>query len=123
MSLGRLRENLRRLVGATLTLAGLLLGPIPTAAQDEIPSPVEDATSSESPSEARADLLSLVQRYDRVLADMDEDIAVLREQTAFGGSADLIELLDSIEGMRSRLAAQREKVAAILEHLDGDPAQ
>lgn len=110
-------------LAAVLALAGLILGPILATAQEDIPSPAEDATVSKAPEEPREELRALVQRFDRVLADMDEEIAALREQTAFGGSADLVELLDRTESMRGDLAAQRDEVISILERLSGGSDQ
>lgn len=110
-------------IAAVLALAGLLLGPILASAQDQIPSPAEDAAVSKTTEEVRAELRALVQRFDWVIADMDDDIAALREQTAFGGSADLVELLDMTEGMRADLAAQRDEVIGILERQGGGSAQ
>lgn len=119
----RYHESQRLRVAAMLTLAGLLLGPILACAQEGGPSPAEVVTGSKTPEEVQADLRTLVQRFDRVLADMDEDIAALREQTAFGGGANLVELLERMEAMRANLAAQRDEVIQILERPGVGPAQ
>ena len=100
----------------------MLSMPAPSAAPEQASSPGEGSAEPATADELRAELRALVQRFDRVLAGMDEDIAALREKAAFGADAGLVKVLEQTEGLRSALATRRAEVVEMLEEFDGTAA-
>mgnify|MGYP006271200515 FL=1 len=117
---GRRNAGLR--AAGVVGLSVMLSMPAPSAAPEQASSPGEGSAEPATADELRAELRALVQRFDRVLAGMDEDIAALREQAAFGADAGLVKVLEQTEGLRSALATRRAEVVEMLEEFDGTAA-
>lgn len=105
-------------MAAVVGLSVMLFVPALSAAQEQALSPGEGSVEPATADELRGELRALVQRFDRVLAGMDEDIAALREQAAFGTDTGLVKVLEQTEDLRSALATRRAEVAEMLEELD-----